>query len=377
MKSKKLIISIIVVALLIVAGYIYLSRQGKSGEKTFRVGVILPLTGDSAYIGTSIKNGLDIARSEYLEKQTLKAFDLQVDFMDSGGDPTKVVTSYQSLLTLKDCQAIIAVQQGVKTLIPLVDNDKRVLLCTSVPDNGITGQNPWVFRFFINAKTDASTISDYAFKKLGIRRVATIYVNDSMGISYNESFTKSFQGLGGEIVFQESFNPAEADYRTQVLKIKQAAPDGVYLIGYGKSMSNIPIQMREAGITATLLSVGTISQPEIMEAAGEAIEGTYYTTAKFFTFAPDTPELSKFVEDYKSRFGNVPVFFEVFGYDSLKLLLLAAELGGMNPEGLRQALSEIHNVPMAVGNVTVGSDGDVQFPVVVKRIIGGKWVPVE
>lgn len=333
------------------------------------VGVILPLTGNSAYIGQSIKHGIDIAKAD--ANQNLN---LQLEYSDTGGEAARVVTAYQSLVNVKNCQSIIAVQEGVKALIPLAAQDKRVLLATSVPDNDITGKNPWVFRFFVSAESDAGTMAKYAFNKLNKRKAAIIYVNNSTGISYRDSFAQKFSQLGGNIIEQQAFNPDDVDFRTQALKIKQAAPDTVYIVGYGKSIANIPIQLREAGVTATFLSMGTISQPEILQAAGEAANGLYYTTAEFATdLNAGTPELKQFVASYHSRFGTNPVFFEFFGYDSLRLLLLAAKRGGTEPEKLRQGLEAIANIPLAVGTVSVGKDNNVQFPIVVRKIVNGKW----
>jgi branched-chain amino acid transport system substrate-binding protein len=369
------VISIAIATLISTFGLRYLfGRHQKTAANNFCVGVILPLTGNSAYIGQSVKNGMDIASADYAKQEASKQLHLQLEYSDTGGDAAKVVTAYQSLVNIKNCPSIIAVQEGVKALIPLAEQDKRVLLATSVPDNGITGKNPWVFRFFVSAESDAGTMAEYAFSKLNLRKGAIIYVNNSTGISYRDSFTQKFTKLGGNIIEAQAFNPDDVDFRTQALKIKQAAPDAVYIVGYGKSIANIPIQLREAGVTATFLSIGTISQPEILQAAGEAANGLYYTTAEFATdLNAGTPELKQFVDSYKTRFGTNPVFFEFFGYDSLKLLLLAAKRGGTQPEKLREGMSAIANIPLAVGNVSVGQDGNVQFPIVVRKIVDGKW----
>lgn len=365
----------IVVVIVLAAGAWFASRQ-PAAPGGLNVGVILPLTGPSSYIGESIKNGMEIAAAEFNARQD-RPFPLRLEYSDTGGQPAKAVTAWQAMAASLSPQAVIAVQEGVKGLLPLAEADRRVLLATSVPDNGVAGVNPWAFRFFINAKSDAGTIGNYAVNKLGKRRFALIYVNDSMGTSYRESFSETVKRLGGEIVTEQAFGPADSDFRTQVLRVKEAAPDAVYLIGYGKSLSSIPIQLRENGVEATILSVGTISQPDIMAAAGAAVEGCYYTTSEFFTFAPATPELKAFVDAYQARFGQVPVFFEVFGYDALRLILHAAAQDAMTPAAIRDALAATKDLALAAGNVSVGADGDVQFPVVVKMIKDGKWAPAE
>lgn len=340
--------------------------------QVLRVGVILPLTGDSAYIGQSIQQGMEIERAQAAQAGKPK---LEVEYLDTAGDPARVVTAYRSLVDVRKASAIIAVQQGIKALVPLAASDQRVLLATSVPDNGIIGQNPWVFRFFINARSDASTIAAYSREKLGLRTASVLYVNDSMGLSYRDSFRAEFEKRGGKVVQELTFNPGETNFRTVVAKIRGQKPDAVYLVGYGASMANAAIQLREGRVKSTLLAVGTLSQPEILKAAGSAAEGAYYTTAEFFTFDPKTEELREFVRLFQQKYGHVPVFFEVFGYDSLRLLAEAAKRGGVQPQELRDTLRGVRNLPMAAGNVSVQPDGDVQFPVVVKRIVNGQWAP--
>lgn len=372
--NKNMRIGIVVAIVLVVAGAFWFFNQKPAAPDALKVGVILPLTGPSSYIGTSIKNGMEIATDEFNARPD-KPFALKLEYSDTGGQPAKAVTAWQALAASLSPQAVIAVQEGVKGLLPLAASDRRVLLATSVPDNGIAGVNPWAFRFFINAKTDAGMIAKYAVEKLGKKRLALIYVNDSMGTSYRESFTATVKELGAEVVTEQAFGPADTEFRNQVLRIKEATPDAVYLVGYGKSLSSIPTQLRESGVEATLLSVGTISQPDIMAAAGTAVEGCYYTTSEFFTFAPATPELKAFVDAYQAKFGQVPVFFEVFGYDSLRLILHAAAQGGLTSDAMRSALTTTKGLPLAAGNVNVGADGDVQFPVVVKMIKNGQWAP--
>ncbi len=375
MKKKNLIMSAvgIVIAIWTVAGATACKTKAPAG---LTVGIILPLTGPSSYIGTSVKNGMEIAVEEFNGRSD-RPFELKVEYSDTSGQPARVVTAWQSLAASLSPQAVVAVQEGVKGLIPLAESGKRVLLATSVPDNGIAGVNPWTFRFFINAKTDAGMIAKYAIEKLGLKRFGLIFVNDSMGLSYRESFSETVKQLGGEVVVEQAFSPADSEFRSQVLRLKEANPEAVYLIGYGKSLSTIPVQMRENGMKATLLSVGTISQPDIMSAAGAAVEGCYYTTSSFFTFAPATDELKAFVEAYQRKFGQVPVFFEVFGYDALRLLIRAAEVGGLEPGKLRDELAKTRDLALASGSVTVGPDGDVMFPVVVKVIKDGKWAEVD
>jgi hypothetical protein len=114
-----------------------------------------------------------------------------------------------------------------------------------------------------------------------------------------------------------------------------------------------------------------------MRQAGDAVEGVVYTTCDFNSFAPATPVLKDFVEKFTAKHKAPPIFFEVFGYDTFNMLKLAAQNTGTSAEKLRDGLLAIHDIPMAAGSITVQSNGEVSFPVVLKQIKNGQWAPLD
>jgi branched-chain amino acid transport system substrate-binding protein len=142
-------------------------------------------------------------------------------------------------------------------------------------------------------------------------------------------------------------------------------------------MARIPLQMKDVRLNIPILSVGTISQPEVMKQAGSAVEGVVYTTCAFNTLAPDTPALREFVDKFTAKYKAPPIFFEVFGYDTFNLLWLAARRSGLGPDDVNRGLLSIQDVPMAAGNVSVRPNREVSFPVVLKQIKNGQWAHLE
>ena len=151
--------------------------------------------------------------------------------------------------------------------MPLADRDRVVLWNTAVSVLDITAASPWSFRFFINADVDATMMGEYAVKRRGLRRLAVVYINDEMGLSYDNVFQKTVRSAGGEIVASEGFGFGVTDFKPLLLKIAAAKPDGIYIQVYDDAIGRIPVQMIEMGLIIPILSVGTISQPQIMRQA--------------------------------------------------------------------------------------------------------------
>jgi branched-chain amino acid transport system substrate-binding protein len=360
-----LIVVVVAVALLLVVA----RRDGRveppdTADQPLKVGVVLPLTGPAAYVGTSVRNGMDLAA----EQLNVKGRSITLIYEDSADETRHAVSAYRKLVSADRVPVVVCVSGGWKALIPLAEEDKRVLFLTAVSPAQVGAMSPWTFRFFLSADSDATLMARYAKETLNLETAALVYVNDEFGNSYREVFTRAFEGAGGRVVLAEGISPTQTDFRTSLTRIKGRNPDAVYLLAYGNNMALVPVQMRELGIEATLLSLGTIGQPDILRQAGEAAVGAYYTSTDFNTFAPQTPELEAFVEQYTARYQQPPVFFEVFGFDTVNLLAHAADSKNATPDAIRAGLLAIRDFNAASGDITFSGDGEANFPMRVYRV---------
>ena len=353
----------------------FLMRSRPTRQTGATLGVILPQTGPTAFIGEAVRRGLDLAHEQFAALPDNPR--VRLIYEDDGGSADRAVSAFRKLTALNRADAVILVSTAVRAVAPLAEQEGVPLLCTAVSASGVSQGRRWVFRYFINADADAALIGDYAARRRGYRRLAVLFINDEMGVSYKTVFERTIAAGGASLVSAVPFGFEVTNFRPLLLKIKASEPDALYLVGYNDAIAVIPSQMREVGLRVPILSVGTISQPEIMKQAGTAIEGAVYTTTAFNTFAPATPALQRFVQAYTSRYGNPPVFFEVFGFDSFNLLASALRKAGPGRAGVRDALAALTNVDGAAGSLSVGSDGEVAFPIKLRQIRAGQWADLE
>jgi branched-chain amino acid transport system substrate-binding protein len=349
--------------------------QGDKNKQTaVTIGVILPLTGEAAYLGNSVKNGMDLAFNQ--SDSTLESGGINVNLLyeDSRDKVADAVSAYTKLTTIDKAQIIVCVSAGWKALIPRASEDSVILLCTAVSPSKVASQSDWAFRFFVSADSDASLMARFAAEVLKINRAAVLFVNDEFGNSYSDVFANEFSSKGGHIVAAEAFSPAETSFKPLLARIRSQSPQALYFLAYGNNMALVPKQMAEMGLDWQILSIGTISQPDIMNDAGESINGAYYTSTEFNTFAPATPQLQEFVTAFSQTFGQPPVFFEVFGYDAVGILTQAISQHGGSAQSIREGLSGLTDYPGASGNISFDDEGEAIFPVVVRQIQDGSYI---
>jgi branched-chain amino acid transport system substrate-binding protein len=367
--AKTLSLLLLGVGLIIVVALLWRKPSGP----TLKATAILPLTGSAGYVGSAVRAGMETALFEMRAETTKVLPQIELIFEDSMNDPKSGVSSFEKATLRQDLSVVVCAMSSVtKSILPLLSKRSIPLVATVVSSESVAAQSPWAFRFFTRAEVDARVMAEFAFDSLGLRTVGILSVQDDFGISYTSVFRKRFQALGGSIVVEEVFSPGQIDFSSSVAKVKQYAPQAVYILSYANNIASIPRQMRQLGVKSKILSIGTISQSFVVQQAGGSVEGAYYTTNAFNTHQPSTPEMVRFVQNFRLINGKDPEFFEVFGYDVVNLLVYVSETNGVSPTAMRDGLLKVRDFRGAAGAISVSPDGEIDFPIVVCRIEGGK-----
>jgi branched-chain amino acid transport system substrate-binding protein len=79
---------------------------------------------------------------------------------------------------------------------------------------------------------------------LGARKAGLIILNNDYGIGLRDEFTKNFETIGGEVVAIEQFELEEQDFRTSLLKIKEADVDVLYIASNPAEFPSLMQQVR-------------------------------------------------------------------------------------------------------------------------------------
>src|ERR1035437_501133 len=88
---KKLLIALAAVTILVVTVLIVLVFRPSQPENSLRIGIILPLTGPSAFIGESTRKGLDLALEQHNAAGNHPPIELLYE--DSAGDVKQAVAT--------------------------------------------------------------------------------------------------------------------------------------------------------------------------------------------------------------------------------------------------------------------------------------------
>lgn len=347
----------------------------KKEESIIKIGAVLPLTGDIAEYGIRCKKGIDVAVEEINSAGGIKGKKIQIIYEDSKGIPKEGVSALQKLISIDKVQAVIgAVASSVSlAMVPVADKNKVVLFSPASSSPKLTGISRYFFRNWPSDVFEASTMAEYVFVKMGLRKIAILYVNNDYGLGLKNEFEKKFEEMGGEIVLVESYEQNDSDFRTQLTKIKSRNPDAIYLAGYHKEMAFATKQIRELGLKAQILADADYAVAELLKIAGGSAEGAIFATPEYDPNSENQP-VKEFAEKFRRTYGNDPSIFEANGYDALKIITKAISEGAKNGEEIAQKISNLKDYPGASGLTSYDKNGEVIKPATIKTVRNGQFV---
>ena len=134
------------------------------------------------------------------------------------------------------------------------------------------------------------------------------------------------------MVISEGYIPDERDFRSTLVRARDANPDGLILISYYSDGALIARQARQAGLKQTICAASSVYSPKFLELGGEAVEDVHLGT-RYFPNDP-RPEVQKFVAGFKAKYnGQEPDAFNAYAYDAMNMAAAVVRIGGTDRQG--------------------------------------------
>jgi branched-chain amino acid transport system substrate-binding protein len=335
-----------------------------SGEPV-TIGVSGPLTGQNAQYGAQWKKGFDLALEE-VNAKGVKGRPLQYVFEDSQADPRQSVAIAQKFVS--DPKIIVEVGDFSSTASMAASS---IYQRAGLVQFGFTNSHPnftkggdFMWSNSVSQADEQPRLAKYA-ADLGFKHVAVLYLNTDWGRSSQAIFTQSAKSLGVDVVASEGYQPDEKDFRSTLVRVRDAQPDAIVLISYYADGALITRQTRSVGLTQPIVASGSVYSPKFIELAGEAGNGVF-TESNFFP-GDARPEVQAFVTKFKAKYNEEPDDFNAVAYDTIILLAAVIDKYGLDRTAIRDGLAEIKDVPSVIY-------GKASFDPQTRRVAGARAV---
>jgi branched-chain amino acid transport system substrate-binding protein len=289
-----------------------------------RVGAILPLTGDWAFIGQEMQKGIELRADEAIAAN----IPLHIIYEDDQNNEPKLATTAATKLIDVDKANVLIVMavQESRVLGPMIDANKVPLVVGWDNNEFVTGAGEYVFGTGFSTELTGDKLAEFAYNNLSTRKAAIISHEDVWGELISKRFKQRFEALGGEVVFIETIPPDNADFRSQLLKIKQTKPDVLFYPMLPSNFALLIKQTRQANLNMPIVAGDTFIV-DVGQEAGEAAEGIYSATI----YAE-----KDLTEAYTAKYGIAPIDANIvyLGYDAMDKIVRAYQSGKSIHAGL-------------------------------------------
>jgi len=343
-------------------------------KKEIRIGALLPLSGQMAYIGEYMQEGLDMAKEEINADGGVNGWPIEIIYEDTQGDVKSAVSGYQNLAKLKDVHTFLITLSGVTLgVAPLSEKDKNILFTVGTVSPKISDAGDYVFRHSIMPNDEITFIADFIYKK-GYHNISIIYVNTEGGVSYRDLFEKSFKKLGGEIGIEEPHEYGATDYKTNILKLKAANPAAVLVLSYANEAGLILKQSKELNFKPQWFATNDVEGPKLITVGGDAVNGMVIS----HYFSPDLSSMAKRYEQvYEAGYGKKSDPYAALIYDGLKALAEAMKKC-KDPDNdtacIKDSLYKLKDYVGVTGSIVFDNNGDTHKIPIMKIVKDGEFV---
>ena len=351
-----------------------------AGPATIKIGNYAAITGKDGTFGDSSTKATRLAVDEINAAGGVLGRQIELVVEDTQSKPGESATVVKKLITRDQVVALIGEVTSSRSLegAGVAQAFKIPMLSPSATNPAVTATGDYIFRACFIDPFQGSVLATFAKDKLHSRRAALLTsISSAYSTGLGEVFRKQFPAGGGEIVSDQKFAEGDKDFNAQLTAIKAAKPDVLFVPAYYTEAALIAKQARALGITAPLIGGDGWEAPELLQIAGGALDGCYYST-HYSAESPD-PKVQAFVKKYRDRFdGRTPDGMAALGYDAAYMVADAIRrAGSTEPAKIREALAATKGFDGITGRIDMDADRNASKPAAILTIKDGKFTYLE
>jgi len=292
---------------------------------TVKIGVILPMTGQSASTGRQI----DAAIKLWVAQNGSKAGGKKVEVIikDDAGVADTTRRLAQELVVNDKVVALAGFGLTPLALAtaPIATQSKTPMVVMAAGTSSITEASPFVVRTSFTLPQAAVSIAEWAAKNK-IRKVVTLVTDFGPGNDAEKFFVSQFQLNGGTIAEKLRTPLRSPDFAPVLQKVRDAAPDALFVFLPSGQGAQFMKQFGERGLDKAgikLIATGDVTDDDQLNDMGDVALGV--VTAQHYSAAHPSAMNKKFVADFQAAAKFRPNFMAVGGYDGMRVIYKALD----------------------------------------------------
>jgi branched-chain amino acid transport system substrate-binding protein len=322
--------------------------SGPSSD-VFKVGVVLPLTGSTAWGGRPAKIAAELAAREINEKRLAGAFQVELDFADGGCAPRTAYAAADKLVNEDHVQVLIGEWcSSASIAVAQVASDSMVpmLVPISTADGIAKSGGPYVFQTIMQNSAIQHREAALLLQRFKFKTVALLVENNDFGLSFRSNMRRALEAAGVKVLLDVAQDRQDANWYPVITRINGAQPDLVVVSISADQAATFVKQYAESNVRTPVFSDYTpppyIFEQQVGRLAGRIglVRGTFFANK-----AAATPRQRQFVASFEPLVERElgehrpTVHWDIVTYDAVMIVADALKRGGAAHDALLKSLA--------------------------------------
>jgi branched-chain amino acid transport system substrate-binding protein len=290
-------------------------------DNTFKIGMILPMTGQSASTGRQIEAAAKLYMAQHGD--TVAGKKVQLIVKDDTGLPDVTKRIAQELV-VNDKVNVLAgfgLTPLALAVAPIATQSKTPEIVMAAATSSITQASPYIVRSSFTLPQAAVAMGDWAPKN-GIKSVVTLVADYGPGNDAEKFFAERFELNGGKVIEKLRVPLRNPDFAPFLQKVRDAKPDALFVFVPSGAGAAVMKQFLERGMDKAgikMIGTGDVTDDDQLNDMGDGALGV--VTSHHYSTAHPSAMNKKFVADFEAANKNMrPNFMAVGGYDGMRII---------------------------------------------------------
>jgi branched-chain amino acid transport system substrate-binding protein len=329
-----------------------------SAQDAIKIPNIIELSGAGATVGNNWKNGSSLAVEEINAAGGILGRKIQLEFVDTASDPGKARAAIQRALDESPVAIFGPIYSGSVSATLQLTNEAQVPQIIGGEAANLTAQgSKYLFRTSFGQNVSMPKIANYLRDVVKAKSLAIVYVNNDFGKGGRNAITKELESRGIKVVVDLSTEAGQADFAADVIKVKGANADAVFVYLNEEESARFLIEARKQGLDKPLIGETTLLGQKVIDLAKEAANGVRGHVG--LTVDAPIPAIQQFGKKFQAKFNYKPDHNGVKGYIAPAMIKAAAEMAGkLDPKAMADALRGLTITPDKTPGILIEATWD-------------------
>ena len=297
------------------------ASQAIAQDNTFKIGLILPMTGQQASTGRQIEAAAKLYMAQNGDMVAGKKVQLIVKDDTSIPDVTKRLAQELVVNDKVNVLAGFGITPSALATASIATQSKTPQVVMAAATSSITEASPYIVRTSFTLPQASVALADWAPKN-NIKKVVTLVSDYGPGIDAEKFFNARLTFNGGQVVESLRVPLRNPDFAPFLQKVRDLKPDALFVFVPSGAGAAVMKQFLERGMDKAgikLIGTGDVTDDDQLNDMGDGALGV--VTSHHYSAAHPSPANKKFVEAFgKANKGMRPNFMAVGGYDGMRVI---------------------------------------------------------